>query len=961
MIHLHLLGPLELAADDGRDERAVLTQPKRLAVLACLAARPAGEYVRRDTLLGLFWPELGEEAARRSLRQALHFLRSRMGAGVLLTRGDDEVAVDPAALECDVPRFLADVRDGHAVEALEWYRGELLAGFFLSGGAPAFEQWLETERARLRALAAKAAAALAGEASGAGDLAGAAAWERRLLAISPEDEAALRRLLVILERSGQPAAALRVFDSFARRLSRELDYRPGAETTAIVARLRAVAPDRPPAREAAPAPVPAAPAPPAAPLGAPGAAPRRWLAALGAGAAVLLLAGATTLVLSRRADPPVLAIGDITDADASAPEMAARILPQLLATDLARIGGLSVIRPARVEEVAGHLARSEGRTPSATDAARSAGATDLVEGVLYRTRGDSLRLDLRRVDVRSAVVRDAITIAGVDAFALADSAAALFADRFHLTRPERPLTEVTSASPEAQVLYREGLKAFYRDQDDAAAARLFGDAVAADSTFAMAAYYLADALGVMQPERGREALALANRMAGHAAPREALMIRAAWAEERGDPAWPDIADSFAAQYPKDPESLILAGEGRTVRGDFLGAVARYREAIRLDSASLDGVSARCLACDALGDLIAAHLAQDSLAAALATAHAWVTRQPRSSRAWDELGLVLERADSLDGALAAVERTNVLLGRADAGVGIFRARYAIRAGNVATAESLLAGPAADPHDPQREDAAWWLLITLRNAGRPGAAIPLARRLARDTTGRAYTEGSLAAMPLGQVLFEAGQFAEAGRIFASAGVHSPAFRADYPGAAARDRAWALAQRAGVAAAERDTTALAALADSVAAHGRASPWGRDRRLASYVRGLRLEVTGQLASAADTFRNAVYSPTDGYTRVNLELGRTLLALGRPGDAVPWLQSALRGGMDASDFYVTRAELEDLLGDAFAALGRSDSAAAHYAWVARAWRHAEPPFAARWRAAAAYVAANVGPVAGTR
>jgi DNA-binding SARP family transcriptional activator len=948
MIHLHLLGPLELVDDAGHDVRPLLAQPKRLAVLAFLAAREAGEHVRRDTLLGLFWPDLDQEAARRSLRQALHVLRAQLGPDVVATRGDEEVAVNPAVLECDVAHFLAATGGARDVEALDWYRGDLLAGFYLTGGSAEFEQWLDAQRTQLRGAAAKAAAALVRGAEEAGDLGGATGWARRALALAPDDEIALRRLLRLLERSGDGAGAVRAYDTFARRLARELDHAPSAETQAMVARLRAAAGKPPLAPPAATSQLE-----PLAPAAPPPSAPHRWMAALAIGAAVLVLAGATTLVLNSRPEHPVLAVGDITDADAAMPEVAARILPQLLASDLAQVGGLSVLRPARVEEVAGRLAAAAGRPPSATEAARTAGATDLVEGVLYRLGHDSLRLDLRRVDVHSSVVRDAVSLEGVNAFALADSAAARFAGRFHLAPPSHPLIDVTSASLQAQVLYREGLKAFYRDQNDALAARLFSDAVAADSTFAMAAYYLSNALGTGAPERSREALALANRMAGHATAREALLIRAAWADERGDPAWPALAESLVDQYPVDPESRVLVGEARATAGDFTGAVAAYREAIHLDSVSLVGSGARCLACDAYGGLVGAYLAADSLPAAVAAAHAWVAVQPRSPRAWSTRALVLERAGRLDDALAARTKADQLLGTPSARLDLVRGYHAILAGDPAAAESLLAGPAADPRDPQRAEAGWWLLLALRTAGRPGAAIPLARRLAQDTAGRGYTEGSLAGLPLGQVLFEAGRLAEAGRLFDSAGFHSPAFRSAYPGQAEHDRVWALAQRATVAAAERDTIALARLADSVAAHARATPWGRDRHLPSYVRGLRLEVTGQLAAAADTFRQALFAPSEGYTRVNLELARTLLALGRPAEAVPVLQAALRGGLDASNFYVTRGELEDEAGDAFAALGRRDSAVAHYAWVARAWRYAEPAFQARWRAAADYVAGN--------
>src|SRR2546427_4893642 len=48
---------------------------------------------RRDTLLGLFWPELDQDHARAALRQALHGLRQGLGGDVLTSRGDEEVGI----------------------------------------------------------------------------------------------------------------------------------------------------------------------------------------------------------------------------------------------------------------------------------------------------------------------------------------------------------------------------------------------------------------------------------------------------------------------------------------------------------------------------------------------------------------------------------------------------------------------------------------------------------------------------------------------------------------------------------------------------------------------------------------------------------------------------------------------------------------------------------------------------
>ncbi|AHG88458.1 hypothetical protein J421_0921 [Gemmatirosa kalamazoonensis] len=106
------------------------------------------------------------------------------------------------------------------------------------------------------------------------------------------------------------------------------------------------------------------------------------------------------------------------------------------------------------------------------------------------------------------------------------------------------------------------------------------------------------------------------------------------------------------------------------------------------------------------------------------------------------------------------------------------------------------------------------------------------------------------------------------------------------------------------------------------------------------------QYEAAVRELRAAVYSPTYGYTRINYELGRSLLALGRAAEAVPVVRAALHGGIEGSGLYVTRTELHELLAQAFAAAGARDSAAAHWAVVERAWRGADPALQARYETA---------------
>src|SRR5687768_1834137 len=101
MIHLRTLGGLELQGGDPREMRALLTQPKRVALLVYLAVATPRGYHRRDTLLALFWPEKDPGHARNSLRQAVHALREALGADILDSRGPQELGLSWSRFSCD--------------------------------------------------------------------------------------------------------------------------------------------------------------------------------------------------------------------------------------------------------------------------------------------------------------------------------------------------------------------------------------------------------------------------------------------------------------------------------------------------------------------------------------------------------------------------------------------------------------------------------------------------------------------------------------------------------------------------------------------------------------------------------------------------------------------------------------------------------------------------------------------
>jgi len=92
-------------------------------------------------------------------------------------------------------------------QALERYRGDLLAGFLLQD-CPTFDDWLTIERERLHVQALESLALLADAAERRGDYPTAQACIRRQLALEPWQEEAYRRRMCLLALEGRRAAAI---------------------------------------------------------------------------------------------------------------------------------------------------------------------------------------------------------------------------------------------------------------------------------------------------------------------------------------------------------------------------------------------------------------------------------------------------------------------------------------------------------------------------------------------------------------------------------------------------------------------------------------------------------------------------------------------------------------------------------------------------------------------------------
>ncbi|HEX6371415.1 MAG TPA: BTAD domain-containing putative transcriptional regulator [Longimicrobium sp.] len=251
MISIHVLGAPVIRRPEG-PVTGRAAHRRRLALIAILAAA-RGRPVGRERIVGLLWPENPTDAARHNLSEGLYVLRKDLGEDSFVVMGD-EVGLDPR-VQTDLDDFERALDEGRWEDAVRAYGGPFLDGFYVSE-APEFERWAEGERDRLARGYGRALEELATVAEAAGAPLRAADWWRRLLAHDAFSSRVAMRLVRVLERAGERAAALRAAEAHVLLLREELGVGPDPELAEVMEGLRGEPPGPPPRahRPAPPAP-----------------------------------------------------------------------------------------------------------------------------------------------------------------------------------------------------------------------------------------------------------------------------------------------------------------------------------------------------------------------------------------------------------------------------------------------------------------------------------------------------------------------------------------------------------------------------------------------------------------------------------------------------------------------------------------------------------------------------------
>lgn len=498
MIQLRTLGRLELLAGEPSAMRVLPAQPKPLALLAFLAvATPRGPH-RRDSLLALLWPELADEEARRALRQALHRVRYHVGDALLRTGRDDQIGVADDGVWCDAVAFEQALAAGRAAEALALYQGAFLDGVFVADASAEFQQWVDLTRTRLSAAAAAAASDLTIEARRSGDPAAEIRWATLASRLAPDDERLVRAVMRALGDRGDRAGALRVFQGFTERMAEDYDAEPADETAALADGMRThrVLPDDRPAADPVISPALVAATENAVPQAAISRRkPRSRRLAWGAG---LALVGLAVLGVIWNTRTPAVRSDTVLIADfrnQTHDSLLAGAVTEALRVDISQSRTTRVMSRAQVQSVLESMRQPAGTVISdavVREVAERHGVKAFITGEVA-SLGNGFTVSAQLISVTGGEILASVRETAADSTQLLATVDRVsrhlrrgIGESLWAVRASAPLEQVTTSSLRALRLYSEAIRIGDQEGDDRRASVILRQAVALDTTFAMA-------------------------------------------------------------------------------------------------------------------------------------------------------------------------------------------------------------------------------------------------------------------------------------------------------------------------------------------------------------------------------------------------------------------------------------------------------------------------------------------
>ncbi len=211
-----------------REKEAVPLPTRKVELLLAYLILHPGPH-SREKLAALFWPDVPDDSARTSLRNALYTLRRKLGRQLLHTdretvqiNSNFPLWVDALTFKKQATRFLNEPSLGPNAVNLELYPKELLDGFY--------DDWVLVEREAFRNLYLETLLTLTQQMRSQSEYEKAVEFAEMALACDRASERAHQHMIVCHVALGNRGAALRQYEACREALAEELDVEPSPAT-----------------------------------------------------------------------------------------------------------------------------------------------------------------------------------------------------------------------------------------------------------------------------------------------------------------------------------------------------------------------------------------------------------------------------------------------------------------------------------------------------------------------------------------------------------------------------------------------------------------------------------------------------------------------------------------------------------------------------------------------------------
>ncbi|HZJ10515.1 MAG TPA: BTAD domain-containing putative transcriptional regulator [Trueperaceae bacterium] len=218
---VHLLGEVRVSGGGQSYEPPL---DRRLGLLGYLACQ-SGEWVPREKVAFLFWPDISDDRARTNLRSLLARCRELPFA----TELESDATRLRWPVDCDVKALREALGKGAWADVIDLYRGDLF-GEATFDGVSEFSAWLKAERDELKQAYRSAVFRWAGDRHEAGATHESVQRLEELIERDPADEEAVQLAMTMLLATGRGDEASRLYRSFEKSLGLKLDAEPSDET-----------------------------------------------------------------------------------------------------------------------------------------------------------------------------------------------------------------------------------------------------------------------------------------------------------------------------------------------------------------------------------------------------------------------------------------------------------------------------------------------------------------------------------------------------------------------------------------------------------------------------------------------------------------------------------------------------------------------------------------------------------